>query len=293
MAKNIKQKLAEYPKIQAILKVFFKKGQVIVLDYPINPTPRYGYGKPPHKKIYEIINMNRADYKKSLKGFLKYKKQFLEIKNEASDETKEPKWINPWFTGLDAVSLYGLIREKKPKRYFEIGSGNSTKFAKKAIEDGKLKTKIVSIDPHPRAEIDKICNKVIRSPVENVNLKVFDELEKGDILFVDNSHRVFTNSDATVVFLDILPRLTPGVIVEFHDISLPLDYPLRWKDAYNSEQYLLACYLLAEGKKFKIVLPNAFISEDKNLNKILNPLWENPKFKQVETVGGSFWIEMR
>ncbi len=292
MKNKLKQILNANPKIHAALKVLLKRGQIIVLDYPTNPKPRYGYGKPPHKKIYEIINKNRLSYKKVLRDFLKYDKYLLEIKREAKEETTEPKWVNPWFTGLDAVSLYGFIREKKPKRYFEIGSGNSTKFVKKAVEDGNLGTKIVSIDPHPRAEIDKICDKVIRAPVEEINLKIFDELERGDILFVDNSHRVFTNSDATVVFLDILPRLKSGVIVEFHDILLPLDYPLSWKEAYNSEQYLLACYLLAEGKKFEILLPNAFISEDKELSKVISPLWKNPKLKGVERGGGSFWIEI-
>lgn len=140
---------------------------------------------------------------------------------------------------MDSVAIYGFISENKPVRYYEIGSGNSTKFAKQAIKDYKLQTRILSIDPNPRAEIDSICDQVVRKPLEEVNLNIFEDLEAGDVLFIDNSHRSFMNSDVTVVFLEILPRLKPGVFVEFHDIYLPFDYPQEWDTRYYNEQYLL------------------------------------------------------
>jgi hypothetical protein len=166
-------------------------------------------------------------------------------------------------------------------------------FARQAIGDYGLRTTIASIDPHPRVEIDSICDYVIRCPVGDLDLGIFEELEAGDILFVDNSHRVFMNSDATVIFLDVLPRLRAGVLVEFHDVYLPFDYPGEWSERYYSEQYLLAAYLLAEGERFEIVLPNAFISTDEELSGILAPLWDSPAMEGVERYGGSFWIRMR
>jgi hypothetical protein len=193
---------------------------------------------------------------------------------------------------LDGVALYSLIAMKQPKYFLEVGSGTSTKFARRAITDHRLNTKIISIDPHPRAEIDMLCDQIIREPVEAISLDIFDQLGRGDILFVDNSHRVFTNSDATVIFLDVIPRLKPGVLVEIHDVTLPYDYPTIWKDRFYSEQYLLAAYLLAQGHRFDILLPNAFISGDNELNKILTPLWQEAKMKNVETHGASFWIQM-
>lgn len=45
-----------------------------------------------------------------------------------------------------------------------------------------------------------------------------------DVVFLDGSHRVFMNNDASVFFLDGLPRLPPGVLVGVHDIFLPEDY---------------------------------------------------------------------
>jgi hypothetical protein len=181
---------------------------------------------------------------------------------------------------------------RRPKHFLEVGSGNSTKFARKAISDHRLDTKIISIDPHPRAEIDMLCDQVLREPVEAISLDIFDRLEAGDILYVDNSHRVFMNSDATVIFLDVIPRLRSGVFVEIHDVTLPYDYPSEWIDRHYSEQYLLAAYLLARGNRFEILLPNTFISYENELRDILTPLWQRAEMQNVETHGVSFWIQM-
>jgi hypothetical protein len=151
---------------------------------------------------------------------------------------------------------------------------------------------VISIDPQPRVEIDDLCDEIYRKPVENIDLDTFDRLGPGDILYIDNSHRVFMNSDATAIFLDVIPRLKPGVLVEIHDIYLPYDYPVDWTNRYYSEQYLLAAYLLAKGKRFEILLPNMFISRDGELSKILAPLWNEASMKDVETHGGSFWVQM-
>lgn len=269
-------------------------GQIIFLDYPVNPEPRYGYGKPSHPELTEILNRNTQVYQDYLGSFLQYKDFLVKIaKIQTSNESIEPAWVNGWLPGLDLVALYGFLALQNPQRYFEIGSGNSTKFAYRAIQNHQLRTKITSIDPHPRAEIDIICDRVIRQPVEAVDVTLFQELEAGDILFVDHSHRSFTNSDATVVFLEVLPRLKPGVLVEFHDIFLPFDYPPEWKQRFYNEQYLLACYLLAEGKRFDVILPNLFVTRHNELSKILSPLWQAPEMNGVETHGGSFWIRIR
>jgi hypothetical protein len=265
----------------------------ILLDYPINPRPRWDDNNP-HLELYEIIDQNRGIYQQHLSSFLKLNKYFLKIpKQQLGTHTSSPFWINRMMPALDSVALYSFIALNNPKHYFEIGAGISTKFARQAINDHKLHTKITSIDPNPRAEIDDICDEVIRKPVEDVNLDIFDQLENDDILYVDNSHRVFMNSDATTVFLDIIPRLKSGVLVEIHDVLLPYDYPSEWTTRYYSEQYLLAAYLLARGKRLDIVLPNMFISEDPELSRILEPLWKKVQMHNVETHGCSFWIKIK
>lgn len=264
----------------------------IELEYPIDPQSRYGFGKPPHQKLYEIIDRGREHYKQYMLEFFTYKDDLKRISALPGEDTEsaEPYWLNQWLSGLDAVAIYSLLCMNNPKTYLEVGSGNSTRFAARAVRDHELRTKIISIDPNPRSEVDRICGEIIRQPVENVDLSVFDTLEAGDILFIDNSHRAFTNSDATVVFIDVLPRLKPGVFVEFHDIFLPYDYPPQWYWRFFSEQYLLACYLLAEGSRLEIILPNAFIVFDGELGNTVFPLLDSIGQGPAYRAGGSFWL---
>jgi methyltransferase family protein len=267
--------------------------KIVFLDYPVNPRQRWSRSNP-HSELWDIINGNRPTYIELLKSFLVFQENFVAIpeRQTADSSPLEPSWINGWMPALDGVALYSLIAIKRPKYFLEVGSGNSTKFARKAITDHRLNTKIISIDPHPRVEIDMLCDNIIREPVEAVGLDTFDRLESGDILYVDNSHRVFMNSDATVIFLDVIPRLKPGVLVQIHDVMLPHDYPTVWIDRFYSEQYLLAAYLLARGHRINILLPNAFISGDNELSKILTPLWQDARMKNVETHGVSFWFQI-
>jgi hypothetical protein len=261
------------------------------LEYPVKLEPRYGYGKAPHTKLYEIINRNRTAYKHTLESFLRFEDDFLSIPLETPPESPEPSWLNHWLGALDSVTLFSLLCLHNPKSYFEIGSGWSTKFAWKAITNHELQTKIVSLDPYPRAEIDPLCDDVIREPLEDTDLSIFDKLASGDIIFVDGSHHCCMNSDVAVFFLDVLPRLKAGVFVQFHDIFLPYDYPLEWK-RYYAEQYLLAVYILAESNKFDIILPNAFITNDAELSSILASLWDATNTREL-TQGLSFWIRTK
>lgn len=267
---------------------------VVLLDYPVNLRPRWDQGIG-HRALYDIIDKNKDFYKSNLQAFLPLSRYFTSIpeQQEGNSASSEPCWINGWMPALDGVALYSFLVTCNPKIYMEVGSGNSTKFARKAIVDHRLHTRIVSIDPHPRADIDKICDEVIRKPVEEIDIQTFDRLDTNDILYVDNSHRVLMNSDATTIFLDVIPRLKPGVLVEIHDVMLPYDYPAVWANRYYSEQYLLGAYLLAKGNRFDILLPNMFISCDNELKSILAPLWEKEEMKNVETHGCSFWIKMK
>lgn len=267
---------------------------VVLLDYPIEPKRRWTE-RNPHKELYDVINRNRISYESDLKDFLQFSDNFLRIPEQRSAgiSSVEPCWINGWMPALDGIALYSHIAIHKPELYMEVGSGNSTMFARKAIVDHKLGTRIISIDPTPRADINGICDEVIRKPVEEVSKQVFERLSKNDILYVDNSHRVFMNSDATTIFLDVIPGLKPGVLVQIHDITLPYDYPADWIGRYYSEQYLLAAYLLAKGNLFDIILPNMFISHDDELKGILAPLWKTKEMRNTETHGCSFWIRMK
>lgn len=201
-----------------------------------------------------------------------------------------PYWDNPFITGIDGIGIYCFLKMMNPKRYVEVGSGNSTRFARRAIDDHGLQTKITSIDPHPRAEIDSICDRVIRQKAEELDPAIIDELDPGDVLFIDGSHYVFMNSDVVAIFLDWLPRLKPGVLYGMHDIFLPRDYPESQVALNFSEQYMLAAALLEGAAHFEITLPAAYAAMDPELQKCLEPVWKQPGMEKTPRFGAAFWM---
>lgn len=269
----------------------------ITLDYEFNPLPRYGHGRGAHPALYELMEKKRTVFEEYLRAFTAFEEDFLDISLDDRQEAPEmPYWGNGFFPGLDAVSLHGMLCIHEPRIFCEIGSGHSTRFARHAIQRRSLSTRIMSIDPHPRADIDRICDSVVRRPVEDVDPEYFDVLESGDVLFIDSSHRSFTNSDVTTFYLDILPRLKSGVLIHIHDVFLPYDYPPDWSDRFYNEQYLLACVLLTSAPSYEIQLANTFILNDSDLTSLTLQLFRHPgmveaaQFAWVTQTGWSFWM---
>jgi hypothetical protein len=254
-----------------------------------------------HPELLAVLEQGRPRYENSLNELARHKAALLDIAHERDpDAVTKPFWFNPWFSVLDAASLVGFLLSRRPNRYVEIGSGYCTMFARHAIRSGNLPTILTSIDPKPRAEIDSLCDRVLRTPLENCDPTIFGALEPGDILFYDGSHRILSNSDVTVFFLEILSRLRPGVLVHIHDVFLPADYPPAWDVRLNNEQYILAAMLLCGVTPFKVLLPNYFISIDAALRARVQEIfkaaggWRDIPFlynNQGSTPGVSFWLE--
>ncbi|MBU7579422.1 MAG: class I SAM-dependent methyltransferase [Porphyrobacter sp.] len=161
----------------------------------------------------------------------------------------------------DADSLYAMIRHYKPQRLFEIGSGNSSRVANQAIarnkaEDAAYACRHVCVEPYEMPWLEQLGPQIIRQRVQDVDLTLFDELQAGDILFVDSSHVIRPFGDVLVEFQQIIPRLAPGVIVHVHDIFTPRDYPEKWlrndRLLWN-EQYLMEV-LLTNSARYRTVL---------------------------------------
>lgn len=280
-------------KIKSVLKSLLSRYQTLHLEYPVDMKPRYGFGKPYHKELTAIIEQHRVVYAGWLNKALTLKDNLVRFPEQPSlTDPNLPAWNNGFLPGLDITILYTIVATSSPSTYVEIGSGNSTKVVARAKLDHHLSTKIISLDPSPRAEIDQLADEVIRKPFENTDLNLFAALKSGDIVFVDNSHRIFPNSDATVFFMDVLPVLAPGVIVHIHDVYLPADYPQAFCDRYYSEQYVLAAFLLANPDRYKTIMPCYFVSEDKDLRAILDPLWKDQAMPRTEHHGASYWLQI-
>ena len=149
-----------------------------------------------------------------------------------------------WFPALDAAVAYALVRERKPQRIVEVGSGHSTRILARA-ECGV--GEILAIDPMPRADIVGLPGvRVVPSTLQAAPPDAFDGLRAGDVLFIDSSHILMPGSDVDILLNRVLPRLPAGVLVHVHDIFLPFDYPTVWGwRNYNEQQGVLP--LLASG----------------------------------------------
>ncbi|MEJ6615219.1 MAG: hypothetical protein QNL46_10855 [Saprospiraceae bacterium] len=280
-----------------MLKSFFKrihpKYQALINEYPVDMKPRYGHGLPPHKQLYDIIDTERNTYRALIDAALSNQNEIAEIQDSSKvTDSKLPGWNNGFLPGLDIIAIYTMISYYKPKRYVEVGSGNSTKVAFKVKQEQHNSLEITSIDPMPRAEIDQLADVVIRKPFEDIDYQKVLNLEAGDILFIDNSHRILPNSDSMVFYMEIFPQLNKGVIVHIHDIYLPYDYPQFMCDRFYTEQYGLAMYVMANPKRYKTIFPCYFVSEDEELAKQLEPIWNHDNLKEVERHGGSYWLQI-
>ena len=279
--------------LRSLYRFLHPKVQTLFLEYRVRFVPRYGHGKPAHPELLAAVEKGRADYRGFIEEILSYKENLQAIRPSGSGTSStEPVWNNEFLPGLDIAGLYAMIAKHKPKKYVEIGSGNSTKVAFKAKKEQHPEMEIVSIDPYPRVEIDGLSDRVLRQPFEECSLDLVNELAHGDILFIDNSHRILPNSDSLVVFMEILPRLKKGVIVHFHDIYIPYDYPQFMCDRFYSEQYGLALFVLLDPVKYRTLFPCYFVSEDAELSAHLAPLWAHPNLAGVERHGGSYWLQI-
>jgi hypothetical protein len=259
-------------------------------EFDYDPTPRYGHGRPPHARLHALLEGQRARFLARLQSFLPLLDDLSAVPVQPTPGSALPPWINGYLPGLDLVAVYGFAATLRPALILEIGSGVSTRVFHHAISRRTPNTRLVSIDPEPRDEVDRICDEVFRQRLETAPAYIFEHLRAGDILFFDGSHRALMNSDVTVFFLEVLPALPAGVFVQIHDIWLPSDYGPEHAGRYYSEQYLLAVHLLARGEACAVELPAWFISGDPGLSAVLAPFWAQPRMAGVATHGCSFWF---
>jgi hypothetical protein len=265
----------------------------IDLEAPVRPRSRWGHGRPPHPELYDLVVAGCDAYAETLQTVLSYTDSYAKIGHEWVSED-QPYWKCGWLSPLDLTVLYSTVVSQAPRTYLEVGSGCSTAFVRDAITRHDLPTRIISIDPEPRAEIDALCDEVIRTPLEDVDPGVFSGIEPGDVVFLDGSHRCFTNSDVTVAFLELLPRLPDGVALGIDDIYLPYDYPPEWANRFYSEQYILSAWLLGGGRRMELRCPTYFVGEDRALSDLVEPLWSpGGLFQDLPRGGNCFWVTIK
>ena len=238
------------------------------------------------------IAMNESTQLELLrKHFPKFRDEYERL--PTTSVAKENRFYvnNTLFGGVDALVAYCMVRHFQPELIIEVGSGFSSLVLAEAAEKGKGSS-LVSIEPFPRKFLREGfpgLQSLIEKKVQDIDLELFSQLKSGDILFIDSSHTVKIGGDVNYLFLEVLPRLRPGVLVHVHDIFLPFEYRRDWvldECRFWTEQYLLQAFL-AFNSEFEVLMANSYLKHyhEEDLKAAFPTLsrWE----------GGSFWIRRR
>lgn len=201
---------------------------------------------------------------------------------------------NGTYADFDAATLYAMLRHLKPSRYIEIGCGFSSRTSTFALNRNAREgapcacTYIEPYPPQHLAEV-KLAGNLLKQKVQEVPLTCFQELQAGDVLFIDTSHVLKVQNDVEFELVHVLPSLKPGVWVHIHDIFTPYDYPEEWivgrVRGGNNEQYALEC-LLSGGDDWEVVLPVYWLWREHRaeLDRLMSGAVERP---------AAFWIRKR
>jgi hypothetical protein len=183
--------------------------------------------------------------------FARYRRE-CDFPSEATGCPHEYYTRNSFFGYVSACAMHGMIRHLRPSRILEIGAGHSTRVIARAVRLNEAEgspAEVIAVDPYPaetlRAGVPGL-SRVIASTVQSVDLDLLASPAANDIVSIDTSHAVRTGGDVVFLYLELLPRLKPGVFVHIHDIFLPWEYPKHWlqKRHFWNEQYLLQAFLI-------------------------------------------------
>ena len=235
------------------------------------------------------INWNLTGQLEVAREVSKYVGELKDIPKN-SDDSDRFFWNNDFWSNADALVQYGLCRSRKPKHVVEIGCGWSSLLLSIALEKNCTHCSVTQVEPYPRKKLMaqlpahwKLHNTIL----QKVDIAIFDNLEPGDILFYDGSHCSKIASDVNWLFFRILPRLKAGILIHFHDICFPYEYPTSWifeRGQTWNEQYVLQAFLM-NNSDYKILIANRYLwahHED-----VLDVLYKGIQ----PSYGSSFWIE--
>lgn len=238
------------------------------------------------------INLRTQEQKNLIKQFTQYYSEMPFLTDKQSHLRYQ--FENGYYSYTDGIILYSMIRHFKPKRILEIGSGFSSAIM---LDTNELFFKnhidLTFIDPYSErlfslmTKEDKQNIKVIETDVQIISLDVFKKLESGDILFVDSTHVTKTGSDVNYILFEILPVLNSGVLIHFHDIFYPFEYPKEWVyRGFNwNEDYILKAFLMYNDK-FDIILFSEYMHKHHKETFVDLPL-------VYLNTGGNLWIEKK
>ena len=238
------------------------------------------------------IDMNDAVQLDLLrKHFPKFRDEYERFPIKPTGDPSQFYLDNHLFDGADALVAYCMVRQFQPELIVEVGSGYSSLILGEAAAQSDSPA-LTCIEPFPREFLREGfpgLRSLIEKQVQDIDLEFFSQLGSGDVLFIDSSHTVKIGGDVNYLFLEVLPRLKPGVIVHVHDIFLPFDYRRDWvmeEFRFWTEQYLLQAFLTFNSE-FEVLMSNSYLSHyhERELKAAFPTL--------PSCGGGSFWMRRK
>ena len=247
------------------------------------------------------IEMNEPRQRELLRSFSRLCNEYQNFPTEPTKEQNRFYLGNGLFDGVDSLVAYCMVRHFKPRLVIEVGSGfSSLVLGDAAARNGRVA--LVCIEPFPREFLRKGfpgLQTLVEKKVQEIDLEFFSHLESGDILFIDSSHTVKIGGDVNYLFLEVLPRLKPGVIVHVHDIFFPFEYRRDWvMDEFRfwSEQYLLQAFL-SFNLEFEVLMANRYLAhkyrDDLKVAFANLANLEAVRPSSLRWIGGSFWMRRK
>ena len=190
---------------------------------------------------------------------------------------------NGYYEAVDAEVLWAILREVRPQRVVELGSGWSSMIIDAALRENGDGAVHQVFDPLPR---EPVAPGVKRVAAQQVAEDVFTALGERDVLFVDTTHTVKTGGDVNRIVLDVLPLLAPGVLVHFHDVLLPWELHRTWLERgwFWFEQYLLQAFLSGNDDWDVLLGLHDLTRTAPQLVKQVVPSWRGESFPSA------FWL---
>jgi hypothetical protein len=195
----------------------------------------------------------------------------------------------------DALIYWSMLNYLRPSRIIEVGSGYTSALALDTIDLLDLDTKCTFIDPYPDLAKKVTAplgprHEIIPRRVQDVDLGLLGELGPNDILFIDSSHVVKTGSDAHFEITEMLPVLKSGVIVHFHDMFYPFEYPKKWAVDLSiswNEVYFLHAFLMYNSA-FRIEYFNHYAATEFRSDLLQMAPVEGARY--LINPGGGLWL---
>lgn len=220
------------------------------------------------------------------------------------DEVKRQR-RGPGFTTVDATVLYMMLRRHRPPRYVEVGSGLSTWYASLAAARNAAEgrpMKMTLVDPFVSDATRALAGvEVLAREAQDLPADWYTQLAAGDVLFIDSTHIVRIDGEVPHLVLEVLPALSPGVLVHIHDVHFPYNVPChpaayvfdrRWPMLFT-EAMLVQAYL-SHNPRVEIVLSTPLLRHHREdvLRRLL-PGYRPLDAEDFDTHHGSLWLRTR